>query len=126
MPTQLDFFPCISHLECEPDRNGSDNFLVKCYRDHHILKDCVNKASAFGFVVPKQALASTNEDSSFPSVTSTPSPARRGASVPAKAVTKKAGSVKNPAVKKAPAKKAAKGKAAAKAVTKKAHARRVK
>jgi hypothetical protein len=62
MPTQLDFFPYISHLECEPDRNGSDNFLVKCYRDHHILKDCVNKASAFGFVVPKQALASTNED----------------------------------------------------------------
>jgi hypothetical protein len=63
---------------------------------------------------------------SFPSVTSTPSPARRGASVPANAVTKKAGSVKNPAVKKAPAKTAAKGKAAAKAVTKKAHARRVK
>ena len=54
----------------------------------------------------------------------------RGASVPAKAVSKKAGSVKNAAVKKAPAKKveqavakgkaAAKGKAVAKVVTKKA------
>ena len=83
----------------------------------------IQRMSKFRNVCPHSPAESVY---SFPSVTSTPSPARRGASVPAKAVTKKAGSVKNPAVKKAPAKKAAKGKAAAKAVTKKAHARRVK